>query len=145
MANKRTRERKNKMTSVVNRNLVMPTSCVILNEEEMTYTQGGGEISYNNLMRSKVSCAALATKIVYDEKLKNISTYDLAAEIYAHTFLYYDASAALGILILAGYKDKAMSVLNGISYEDGLDTRTIGGVPYYKIYRTLYALGPDFF
>lgn len=126
--------------------LMMPSSYVVMNEDEMTYVEGG--LSYNWGMRSKAGSAVVAGIEKSKGGYSKISAVDMAAEIYAHALAYYDFGLFLSLLSAAGVKKIDgiwSSVKNGIDLQNGLDKRKIGGFYYYQIFRIAYAVGPAFF
>lgn len=129
--------------------LAMPSSYAVMKEEEMTYVEGGYKVNYNSAFRTKLCCWDFANKLVASKKVKNISVYDVAAEIYTHAFAYYNFSLLLCVASSAGCGAAARafkSVMNGIDIDNGVDKQQlIGGMKRYQFYRTAYAIGPSVF
>lgn len=125
--------------------LVMPSSYAVMDTEEMTYVEGG--LGYSWTMRSKAGCLGIATGLKVSGNYSQISTYDIAAEIYTHAMAYYNFSLFLKVASAAGVGVAVNvwgSVSNGIDIENGLDTRRVSGLAYYQVYRAVYAAGPTF-
>ena len=101
--------------------LVMPSNYAVMNEEEMSYMEGGafGDIAVNKKFFSKTMCRIEALKYS-GKKLsdgKKYGTERLASEIYAHTILYYSGFSALvmtGIYAMLGYSNKTID--NAVKY-----------------------------
>lgn len=129
--------------------LVMPSNYAVMDEEEMTYVEGGVTLSYSFAMRSKTNCMAIAATTRLINGYWRIGTANMAAEIYAHAFVYYNFGLALSIANAAGIggfvKRMRDSIMNGIDLENGLDTKITLGIPRYVAYNTLYTLGPMYF
>lgn len=129
--------------------LVMPSSYAAMDEEEITYVEAGYKVAYNTGFRSKLGCVGYATALVNSHKVKNISIYDVAAEIYTHAFGYYQGGLFLAIATKIGMKQAASifkSLNDGIDIDNGVDTKTLcKGVKRYQLYRALYAAGPGVF
>ena len=124
--------------------IIMPSNCVKMNEEEMAYIDGGLDYKKSYMFVS----GAMAKAISYRKEMgwKNISTYDMAAEIFSHAYAYYNGKDFLAICKGLGFSTSAIessdfwtSISNGIDLENGLDTNTIGGVERYVLYRAFYA------
>lgn len=125
--------------------LVMPSSYAVMNEEEMTYVEGG--LGYSWVMRTKVGCKGLG-KNMHANGYNKISATDIAAEIYTHAFIHYNMSGFLVVAAAAGVSKAGKilaSVENGIDIENGLDKRKVAGVYYYQLYRAIYNFGPVVF
>lgn len=120
----------------------MPTNYTIVTSNEMEYLNGGLNISYSWSYQTKVGAAIKAASIKAAYGWNNISTYDLAAEIYTHAFAYYRYGAYLALARSLGIATSvANSILGGIDVQNGLDTaKLVGGVKRYHFYRTFYAL-----
>ncbi len=78
--------------------LVLPSSCAVMSEEEMTYVEGGkfGQIAVSPRYLSKQLCLNVAHSYA-GKKLSDGKSYGasrLAAEIYAHTLLFYTGMMA---------------------------------------------------
>jgi len=75
--------------------LVMPSSYAVMNEEEMTYVEGGGDValSMKKSYLNKSTCINVASNYT---KTTGLSKMRIAKEIYAHAVMYYSSPAALG-------------------------------------------------
>ena len=75
--------------------LVMPSSYVVMKEEEMTYVEGGGDValSMKKSYLNKSTCINVASNYT---KTTGLSKMRIAKEIYAHAVMYYSSPAALG-------------------------------------------------
>ena len=119
--------------------LVMPSSYAMMDEEEMTYLEGGLSLGYKWYYRQKVGAALSAAYIKEQYNWDNISVFDLAAEIFTHAVAYYDFGLLLAVARELGYATSlANSILGGIDVENSLDTKTIKGVKRYYFYRAVY-------
>ncbi len=132
--------------------LVMPSSYAVMNEEEMTYVEGGAPetvtLRFNPIMRSKTGCRAIALKTQIQYGYWGISTESLAAEIYAHAFVHYSYGAALKAAVGAGmggvFASLYNAIDNGMQLQSKLDTKKECGFPRYLFYQLLYTVGPAF-
>ncbi len=127
--------------------LVMPSNYAVMDEEEMTYVEGGANISYNIFMRSRAYCTAFASGYRSGKGYTNISTYDLAAEIFAHAYAYYEWGGFVSLASSLGFsevKSFKKSIMNGIDVKDGLDTAKICGIKRYTIFRAIFAAAPGY-
>lgn len=119
--------------------LKMPSNYVVMSEDDMTYLEGGLNLSYKWSYQTKLGACIKAASLKATYNWRNISTYDLAAEIFAHAFAYYRFGAFLKIASNLGFaKGVAASILGGIDVENKLDTATIGGIKRYYLYRAIY-------
>lgn len=80
--------------------LVMPSSYAVMNEEEMTYVEGGAPdpIYVHKGLLDKVNCNRIAG---YYTEETGLSTTRLREEIYAHAVMYYASPALLGGYVAA--------------------------------------------
>ena len=125
--------------------LVMPSSYAVMNEEEMSYVEGGEKYGYSVTYLTRTGAMCKALKIINEKKWSNIKCYDLAAEIYTHAFAYYNGKHFLTVLTSLGVKSAAEflgSLVNGIDVQNGLDTKKFKGIPRYKIYSWVFATAP---
>lgn len=119
--------------------LKMPSNYIVVSEEEMTYLDGGLNLSYRWSYQTKLGASIKAASLKAAYNWRNISAYDLAAEIFTHAFAYYKFGVFLKIASNLGYaKGIAASILGGIDVENKLDTATIGGIRRYHLYRLVY-------
>ncbi len=125
--------------------LVMPSSCTIMDEEEMIYVEGGKKYGYSISYLTRTGAMWKAAKILKENGWTKISCYDLAAEIYSHAFAFYNAGGFLLTLSKMGIgkaNDMLKSLTNGIDVENGLDTKKFQGIPRYKIFKNLFVTAP---
>jgi len=123
----------------------MPVNYSLMENEEMEYVDGGKTMNYNYALTTTAGAAAAALVFQIQNGFWNISTYDMAAEIYSHAVAYYAASAFLAVCSAVGYSATSIknssfwkSLSNGIDLENGRDTATIGGVKRYVIFNAIY-------
>ena len=90
-----------------NNTLVMPMNYAVVNEEEMTYVDGGTEVTVNWAMLTKTYCLAIAPK--YCTGFMNY--FAVAKEIHAHAVMYYGILGPYTIAKLAGV---SIDVVNDI-------------------------------
>lgn len=119
--------------------LSLPANCAVIDNQEMRYICGG--LAYK--LRYMYTGGAMAKALEY-KNWKNISTFDLAAEIWFHAYAYYNAAPMIAVCNLLGFKGIAntnlwKSLKNGIDIANGLDTKKELGVPRYQIFRAAYA------
>ncbi len=103
--------------------LVMPSSYAVMDEEEMMYLEGGSKDGINiGMFRSylsKQACIDQARGIIRTKGWKNVTSGQLAKEIYGHAVVYYRFSI-LGKLPVA--KDVIYShVADGVDLENAVD------------------------
>lgn len=139
------------MKTCYSETMVLPKNCMVMDEEEMCYVEGGDSctLEYSSKMRNKLGCISAAKNAIKMHSIKNLGVSDAAAEIYAHALLYYNRAifaAGLGAMGLSHVDpSKFNSILDGINLEDKKDDRIISGVYYYQIYNFMYSWGPAFF
>ena len=132
--------------------LVMPSSYAVMNEEEMTYVEGGAPetvtLRFNPIMRSKTGCRAIALKTQIQYGYWGISTESLAAEIYAHAYIFYSYRRCLNVAVGLGmggvFASLHESISDGIQLQNKLDDARECGVPRYLFYQALYTVGPAY-
>lgn len=73
--------------------MVMPSSYVVINEEEMTYIEGGVSLKIKKSYLNKSTCKSVAKKYT---KKTGLSQTRIAKEIFAHAFLYYASPYVIG-------------------------------------------------
>ena len=110
--------------------LKMPSNYVVMDVEEMTYTEGGISISVSQNMLNKGECSKLGD--VYGPQI-GLTADAVAKEIYAHAVLYYTSSTAL----------VAMSHNIGIGVGIGTDLAIEAGLRYIKKHANPIDLGGD--
>lgn len=122
--------------------LVMPSSYSVMDNDEMVYVNGGLNLSYSWSYQTKIGAASKATSVKRQYGWNNISTYDLAAEIFVHAVAYYRFGVLLAVARSLGYATSiANSILGGIDVENKLDSKyLVGGIKRYQFYRAVYAV-----
>ena len=125
--------------------LVLPSSYAVMDEEEMTYVEGGNNIKYRWAYATTRGAMGKAIAYKISNGWWNISCFDLAAEIYFHAAAFYAGSALLGICNLLGYSGSKIknssfwkSLSNGIDVVNGVDRKRDFGIPRYVIFRAVY-------
>lgn len=112
---------------------------VICNMEEI---EGGKNYSYKYSYSTRIGAIIAANSIKKRNHWNNISTYDLAAEIWCHAYAYYQLGGFLAFASAVGMKSAAngfaASIMNGIDVENGVDRKKIKGIPRYKLFRAVY-------
>lgn len=88
--------------------LVMPSNCVIMDNEEMQYLDGGVNIGMTKNYLNKDTCLYVAAQWVHGSNWKNVTVAQIAHEIYGHAVGYYNWSGVL----------KAIPDLKGGSFYD---------------------------
>ena len=68
--------------------LVMPREFAVMDEEEMTYTEGGKTIAYRIHYAATSGAMTAAALFHLKGQFKGLSLYDLAAEIWFHAYAY---------------------------------------------------------
>ncbi len=126
--------------------LTMPVNYSVMENEEMEYVDGGKTMGYNPLLATTAGAAGAALAFQIQNGYWNISTPEMAAEIYSHAAAYYAGSAFLAACSAVGYSASTIrnssfwkSINNGIDLANGRDTATIGGVQRYIIFNAVYA------
>lgn len=73
--------------------LVMPSSYAVMDEEEMTYLEGGISLSMKREYLNKNTCLSVASNYT---KKTGLSKTRIAKEIYGHAVMYYASPVLLG-------------------------------------------------
>lgn len=102
--------------------LVVPSSCTVMEKEEMMKVDGGVSainIGMTQGYLNKTTCMDVGKGIIKTHGWKNVTSLMLAKEIYGHAVVYYKASVLADIPIL----DNAIysHVANGVDLEDKED------------------------
>lgn len=127
------------MEMCYNDKMIIPINCTSINDNEMEYLAGGLKISYQWAYQTKLGALAKAATVKAQFGWNNISLIDLAAEIFAHAYMYYRTGAFLAVARKLGFATSiANSILGGIDVVNGLDTACIGGIKRYNFYRVMY-------
>lgn len=116
--------------------LMMPANYAVVNEEEMTYVDGGWNYSYSKsniavpmkaMYLSKLQCFAFASYVIGAHgnffTCNGMGRIRIASELFAHAIGYYCSSALYGIGLKAQWiKDiKDCGSVADIGLGDGLD------------------------
>lgn len=117
--------------------LKMPRNYVSLTEEEMTYVDGGYQIQQSRDFLRKAYCLGYATNLKSKLHWNNISTADLAAELYAHAVVWYSPITKVGDLVGLSFAKSFRSSAQVIDVENKPDSRAWA-------FRIIYACYPDF-
>ncbi len=119
--------------------LVMPSNYAVMEQEEMTYVDGG---SYNmdcsKRFLSKYNCNFTASWLVSTGRVTGMTSTAVAKEIFAHVYSYYNyvqVAAVFGVAVAAYCYKKAA---DGISIMDGGDTGLRKAV-----YDSFWSIFPD--
>lgn len=106
--------------------LKMPSSYAVMNEEEMTYLEGGGiRIPNSRAYLNKSACQQLAAEYVRYGVVTGMTSLEVAQEIYAHAYVYYNWQVLKHIPIASSiYKSAA----------DGIDLENEGDTPVRKAF-----------
>ena len=91
-------EREFKMEMCYDGALVMPKNYAVVNEEEMTYVEGGAQVKVSALMLSRAYCLGIAWK--YSSGINNYMS--VAQEIFAHAVLYFNVLTPYYVAKLVG-------------------------------------------
>ena len=123
------------MSKVSNAMLMMPRNCVVMDTEEMICLEGGLELTQSEDYLSKKKCMSKALSLKSELGWTKISDYDLAAEIFAHAYAYYNAGTLLSMAADWGISKAAdyLTSLEKINVDDGRDSR------YWMAFNYLYA------
>lgn len=107
--------------------LVLPSNCVSLNDEEMSYLEGGSfNLTLKTLYLNKTNCLNVAASIQKSGKVKGMSYTDIAVEIFAHAKALYNYkpllswASGLGWGAIATYLHAQAA--DGCALMDGGDT-----------------------
>lgn len=88
--------------------MVMPSSYALMNEEEMTYVEGGGEIvitcSRNYLNKS--TCLSQGNMLVNSKRIVGMTALEIAQELFTHAYALYNYQKVIqitGSIAIASY------------------------------------------
>ena len=114
--------------------LVMPSNYAVMNEEEMTYVEGGNAtLSMKRAYLNKNTCLAEASNLLTRGIVTGMTQMQIAQEIYAHAFIKYKFdSLPSWVSQMPIARSAYKSVNNGIDIEDGGDKR-VGYMQLYAI------------
>lgn len=73
--------------------LVMPSSYAVMNEEEMTYVEGGVSLPMTKNYLNKSNCEKVGKKY---STTTGLTQSRIAKEVYAHAVMYYASPVVLG-------------------------------------------------
>ncbi|MCR5518512.1 MAG: hypothetical protein K6F17_08085 [Lachnospiraceae bacterium] len=123
--------------------LVMPREFAVMDEEEMTYTEGGKTIAYRIHYAATSGAMTAAALFHLKGQFKGLSLYDLAAEIWFHAYAYYSALPMASLCSVLGYDGIEntklwRSLKNGIDIGSTKDCEKEFGVCRYVIFRAAY-------
>lgn len=102
--------------------LVMPKSYSIMNEEEMTYVEGGSKnVAMSDKFLTKSYCTWYASMMLRRSEVSGMLDHEIAEELYAHAvcFYKYDKVALLVGIPLTYYCYS--NAKDGIAIMDGGD------------------------
>lgn len=105
--------------------LVMPSSYAVMDEEEMTYVEGGGaRIAVTSGMLNKTTCQIMAGALIGSGQIKGMTGLEIAQELYAHAVAYYRAPLLLASGLINYWIYQELRARAGIvDLDDGGDTR----------------------
>ncbi len=114
--------------------LAMPNSYAVMDEEEMIYVDGGVDTINIGMSRgylNKTTCMDQGKGIIRTRNWKNVTSLQLAKEIYGHAVVYYRAAILAKIPIL----DNAIysHVANGVDLANEVDR-------YQAVWNTIWNL-----
>ncbi|OYP43345.1 hypothetical protein C8E03_10463 [Lachnotalea glycerini] len=101
--------------------LLMPTNCVLMDEEEMTYVDGGVNIGMYRTYLNKEACLYVAGQWVRDGKWTNVTATQIAHEIFGHAVGYYKLAALLKIIPDLKGSNFYSHVANGVDINNVVD------------------------
>ena len=116
--------------------LVMPNSYVLMNDEEMTYVDGGSyNVPMSKTLDSKSGCGGVAQWLFASQLVKGMSIHEMVEELYAHAVCYYHyAEVALVASPVMAYYCYTKAK-DGVALMDGGDTSV-----RKAFYKTVYEL-----
>ncbi|MCI5874286.1 MAG: hypothetical protein PUJ55_06730 [Clostridiales bacterium] len=119
------------------RALAMPSSYAVMDEGEMTYTEGGSiTLGMLKTFTDKSVCMYWAMKVIDHGSLKGMTYQQAAEEIYAHAYVYYNFHRLPSFI---KNNSAAQSVYN--SAADGICLQDNGDTPIRKaFYASVWAL-----
>lgn len=120
--------------------LVMPSSCALMSEDEMTYVDGGAAIlAMKKSYLNKGTCKSMAKELIKVRSVKGMSTLAIAQEIFAHAVMYYVSSGA----IAAGIDKKVVREIQSRAYRIRIDD---GGDKWYRrgVYAAIWNYCPSY-
>lgn len=79
------------MNTALNKTMEMPSSYALMDNEEMAYVEGGFSMKINKSFLLKQNCKNSADFFLGVGAVKNMTTLQLAQELFAHAMIYYNA------------------------------------------------------
>ena len=107
--------------------LVMPSSYAVMNEEEMTYVEGGARISLTSKMLNKNYCKKIAKKYTGSTGL---SQTRIAKEIFSHAVLYLGGRTAQVLPLIKNIPMAKMTISYILSHSNPVD---LGADEWYRV------------
>jgi len=103
--------------------LVMPKGHAVMNEEEMTYVEGGDHHEpMSEKLDSKSYCGGLAQWLFASQKVKRMSIHDMVVELYAHAVCYYHYDKVALVFGVAPAYYCYTKAADGVTLMDGGDS-----------------------
>ncbi len=103
--------------------MILPQNVTMLDENEMEYVEGGSAtITISPACLDKEHCRQVAHGLLSRGKVKGISQYNIAAEIFGHAVAYYMAKMAIDAGFDAGIVRAIASHANPVNIADRPDT-----------------------
>ena len=108
----------------MNREIVLPRNAKKMSDTEMEELLGGSiTLGMLNTFTSKDECMYWAIKVVDHGSVKGMTYQEVAEEIYAHAYVYYNFNKLPNIVKNNGFAQSVYnSSANGISIDDNGDT-----------------------
>lgn len=103
--------------------LEMPQSYSSMNDEEMTYIEGGANLGMRTEFLDRDFCTRLGNNLIIVCGWKNVTADQLAKEIHGHAVVYYYPTLVAVTSILPDGKGNSLysHVQNGVDIEDKVD------------------------
>ena len=107
--------------------LIMPSSYAVMNEEEMTYVEGGKSIYLTKDMLSKSYCKKIAKDYVASTGL---SQTRIAKEIFAHAILYLGGRVAQTNSVIGSIPMAQQTITYILKHSNPVN---LGGDAWYRV------------
>lgn len=107
--------------------LVLPSSYAIMDEEEMTYIEGGVSIRLTSKMLNKKYCKKIALNYT---KSTGLTQMRIAKEIFSHAVLFLGGKAAQALPLLGNIPMAKQTISYIISHSNPVD---LGGDKWYRV------------
>lgn len=114
------------MKMCCNEALIMPSSYAVMNEEEMTYVEGGGIYLTKNML-NKSYCKKIAAKYTTSTGL---SQTRIAKEIFSHAVLFLAGRVGAVLPIAKNIPLAQQTIAYIINHSNPVD---LGGDPWYRV------------